>query len=50
MDQESEPEERESSVQTESNDDERLHNVDAEVAMAVTLLKLPESDSESSGD
>lgn len=41
MDQESEPEECESPVQTESNDDERLHNVDTEVAMAVTLLKLP---------
>ena len=51
MDQESEPEENEAPIQTESDDDEWPHNVDAEVAKAVTLLKLPEdSDSESSGD
>ena len=50
MDQESEPEERESPVWTESNDGERLQNVNEEVAMAITLSKRPGSDSESSGD
>ena len=47
--QESEPEEHEAPV--EIDDVELLHNVDVEVATAVTLLNLPEdSDSESSGD
>ena len=51
MDQESEPEEHEAPFQTENDDHERLHNVEAELATAVRLLKLPEdSDSENSGD
>ena len=49
MDQASEPEVHEVPVQSESDDHERLHNVDMEVATAVTILKLPEdSDSENS--